>query len=175
MAAPPGSAHPQIGAQLNVTLASGGVKTTSIPETFDLHVNRRYLPEEDLTEVVSELESAAQKATENSQCELLTAVTAHFPPVRDPIGPHWARWQACLGAGFGYTPEDFVLYGASSSSDMGWVQRTGTQEILLGGVGRPDNNIHGPNERVALKDLQGFTRSLLMYLSAEYAEQETQA
>jgi succinyl-diaminopimelate desuccinylase len=175
MPAPPGSSSPYVGARLNLTMARGGVKTTSIPDTFDLHVNRRYLPEESFSKVVSELESTARRAAEGGRCEVLTAVTAHLPPVRNPIGPNWSRWQACLAAGFGYAPEEFVLYGASSSSDMGWVQATGTQEILLGGVARSSNNIHGPNERVALRDLQGLARALLKYLSAEPADGQLRA
>jgi len=169
MPAPPGASDPHIHAHLSLTMARSGVKSTSIPSSFDFYLNRRYLPEEMLDEVVAELEEVIHQAAAAGRAQgVHTVVTAHLPPVRNPLGPHWPRWQGALGRGFGYHPEDFALYGAGSSSDMGWVQATGSQEILLGGVSRADNNVHGANERVAITDLRNFARALLIYLSAEF-------
>jgi succinyl-diaminopimelate desuccinylase len=89
-------------------------------------------------------------------------------PTSDPTGPHWPRWQEALSAGFGYTPDDFAKWGATGCSDFGWVQRTGMQEILLTGLGRPESRIHAPGEFTTRADIVALAKSVLAYLSAEF-------
>lgn len=171
MPAAPGAPHDRIGALLNVTVARGGEKATTVPASFTIDVDRRYLPEETLEEVRQELERTVC-GQDASDADVRVELIAHLPPVHDPLGPHWPRWQAAMQAGFEFDTPSFRAYGASSSSDMGWAQAAGTKEILLGGVGRSDNNIHGPDERVAVADLLGFARTLLCYLAADFAPGE---
>jgi succinyl-diaminopimelate desuccinylase len=89
--------------------------------------------------------------------------------VSDPTGPHWPRWQSALSAGFGFPPESFRRWGASSSSDMGWVQQAGVSEILLGGLGRPDRRGHAADEFTTMDDIVALARSVLAYLAADFA------
>jgi hypothetical protein len=93
-------------------------------------------------------------------------------PVSDPIGPHWPRWQSALARGFGFAPEDFRAWGPSSSSEMGFVQRAGIRQILLGGLGRPDNNVHAPDEFTTMQDVVALARAVLLYLSRDFEEAE---
>ena len=97
-----------------------------------------------------------------------TALVGHLMPTADPTGPHWPRWQAAMGEGFGYAPEQFRKWGAASCSDFGWVQATGMQEILLTGLGRPYSRIHAPGEFTTLTDIIALAKSVLAYLSAEF-------
>ncbi len=166
MPAAPHERTSHVHARLNVTVFHGGTKPNVIPAECELWVNRRYLPEESLEAVLAELEAAARV---EGVAVGLDGPAAHLPPVLDPLGPHWPRWEAALAQGFGFRPSDFVRYGASSSSDMGWVQTAGLQEILLGGVSRPDGNVHGPDEWVAIDDLLGLARALAIYLSDQTA------
>ena len=53
---------------------------------------------------------------------------------------------------------------------MGWVQRAGIQEILLGGLIRPDSNAHAPDEFTTIDDVVGLARAVLLYLAADFAE-----
>ena len=73
-----------------------------------------------------------------------------------------------MGFGFGYAPDEFVRYGASSSSDMGWVQLYDPREVLLGGLARKDNNTHGADEWTTMSDLKSLAKTLLAYLSQEF-------
>ncbi len=166
MPAAPRERRSHVHARLNVTVFHGGTKPNVIPAECELWVNRRYLPEESLETVLAELEAAARV---EGVTVGLDGPAAHLPPVLDPLGPHWPRWEAALAHGFGFRLSDFVRYGASSSSDMGWVQMAGIQEILLGGVSRPDSNIHGPDEWAAIDDLLGLAQALAVYLSDQTA------
>jgi succinyl-diaminopimelate desuccinylase len=157
-------------ARLNVTAAHGGDKGSSVPGRFELLINRRYLPEESAASVRAEIEQCVASALEGgSALGHEVALLGHLAPVDDPTGPHWPRWQQAVAVGFGFPPESFRRWGASSSSDMGWVQQAGIREILLGGLGRPDRRIHAADEFTTLDDIQALARSVLAYFAAEFA------
>ena len=158
-------------ARLTVAALHGGQKGSSLPAAFEILVNRRYAPEEDFEQVLRELEATVRDAMAPSQAlGVETHMIGHLAPVSDPTGPHWPRWQAALARGFGFAPETFRAWGASSSSDMGFVQQAGVREILLGGLGRPDNHIHAPDEFTTIEDVVALARSILLYLSRDFEE-----
>lgn len=51
---------------------------------------------------------------------------------------------------------------------MGWVQRAGIKEILLGGLAAPERRIHGPDEHTTLDDIKALVRSVLAYPAAAF-------
>ena len=167
MPPPPGRAA-LLAARLNITAAHGGAKGSAIPGRFEFIINRRYLPEEDAVSVRAEIDAVI---ADNMPAALGYDITlvGHLAPVSDPGGPHWPRWQAALSEGFGFPADSFRRWGAASSSDMGWVQRAGIQEILLGGLGRPDRNIHAADEFTTLGDITALAKSVLAYLAADFA------
>jgi succinyl-diaminopimelate desuccinylase len=149
---------------LTIAAAHGGQKGSSLPARFDVLLNRRYAPEECFETARDEIEAVVRSHVPGAAMTLL----GHLSPVSDPTGPHWNRWQAALSAGFGWPRESFRTWGASSSSDMGWVQATGIGEILLGGLSRPESNVHGADEYTTISDLVALARSVLAYLSASF-------
>jgi succinyl-diaminopimelate desuccinylase len=168
--APPDYGAAKLTPLLTVAAAHGGQKGSALPARFEILVNRRYAPEESFDQALAELRETVASALQGGRAtgwevELL----GHLSPVVDPTGPHWPRWQAALSAGFGFPPGSFRAWGASSSSDMGWVQAAGIREILLGGLGRAGNNVHGADEYTTLTDIAALARSVLAYLAAEFA------
>ena len=169
MPAPPHYDGRPLHARLTIAALHGGQKGSSLPAVFEILVNRRYAPEEDFAAVRDELEATIRDAMASSRAlGVETHMVGHLAPVSDPTGPHWPRWQAALARGFGFAPGEFRAWGSSTSSDMGFVQKAGIQEILLGGLGRPDNNIHAPDEFTTLEDLVALARSILLYLSRDF-------
>jgi succinyl-diaminopimelate desuccinylase len=51
---------------------------------------------------------------------------------------------------------------------MGFVQQAGIREILLGGLSRPDNNTHAPDEFTTVDDVVALARAVLLYLSRDF-------
>ncbi|HEV2677495.1 MAG TPA: M20/M25/M40 family metallo-hydrolase [Aliidongia sp.] len=172
MPSPPHYDGSPLHGRLTIAALHGGQKGSSLPAAFEILVNRRYAPEEDFPEVLAELEATVRDVMAPTQVlDVETHVIGHLAPVSDPTGPHWPRWQAALGRGFGFAPEEFRAWGSSSSSDMGFVQQAGIREILLGGLGRPDNNIHAPDEFTTMADVVALARSILAYLSGDFEAQ----
>ena len=169
-ALPPPPGKPALAAQLNIATIHGGTAGGQVPALFELTLNRRYMPEEAFDDALAEIEDTIRRAVASVPgLSIETVLIGHLAPTSDPAGPHWPRWQAAVGTGFGYAPEDFSRWGAASCSDFGWVQRaTGRQEVLLGGLGRPDRNIHAPGEYTTVSDIISLARAVLAYLAADF-------
>lgn len=171
-ALPPPPHYPagqKLAAKLTITAVNAGVKGSALPGKCRIVINRRYTPEEDGATVEADLRDTIDAALDGSGALAWDiSVVGHLAPVRDPGGPHWPRWQAALGDGFGYRPDDFVRYGSSSSSDMGWVQQAGIQEILLGGLTRPDSNGHAADEFTTTTDVTALAHAVLAYLAKPF-------
>lgn len=169
-ALPPPPGKPPLTAQLNLAAIEGGTAGGQVPALLELTINRRYAPEERFEEALAEIEGVIrQSVAAVPGLTVETALVGHLMPTADPAGPHWPRWQAAMGQGFGYAPEDFRRWAAASCSDFGWVQRaTGQQEVLLGGLGRPDRNIHSPGEYTTVPDIVSLAQAVLSYLAADF-------
>lgn len=166
---PPPHAKGPLAPQLAIAAVHGGTCGGQVPALLEITINRRYAPEEHFEAALAEIEAVirnAVAATPGLSVEI--DLIGHLIPTADPTGPHWPRWQHAMGQGFGYAQEDFRKWGAASCSDFGWVQRTGMQEVLLGGLGRPDRNIHAPGEYTTTADIVALARSVLAYLAADF-------
>ena len=169
MPAPPHYHGKPLTSRLTLAAAHGGSKGSTIPERFELLINRRYSPEESFTAVWQELTDCINSAMAGSSAlNFDIQLIGHLAPVADPGGPHWPRWQAALSQGFGFAPDQFAAWGSSTSSDMGWVQQAGIQEILLGGLAKPDNRIHAADEYTTMSDLVALSQSILAYLADDF-------
>ncbi|MGB9095306.1 M20 family metallopeptidase [Erwinia sp.] len=170
MPSPPHYQGKPLTSRLTMASARGGSKGSTIPARFELLVNRRYAPEEPFEQVWQELNECINSAmTDSNALNVATHLIGHLAPVSDPTGPHWPRWQSALSLGFGFDANDFAAWGSSTSSDMGWVQQAGVQEILLGGLARPDNRIHAADEFTTLADVVALSQSILAYLAIDFS------
>ena len=156
-----------LAASLSIVAARGGGSGGQVPATFEILLSRRYPPEESFDAALGEIERAITAATPVG-VTVETTLVGHLIPTGDPGGPHWPRWQQALSLGFGFAASEFRRWGASTCSDFGYVQRTGMQEVLLGGLARPDSNIHAADEHTTTDDLIGLARSVLAYLAAGF-------
>lgn len=169
MPPPPHNEGRPLHARLTLAALHGGDKGSALPERLEILINRRYSPEEDFAAVRAEIDETIAGAMAGSAAlEVSTQMIGHLAPVADPTGPHWPRWQAALGHAFGYAPEEFRVWGSSTSSDMGFVQAAGVREILLGGLTRPGNNTHAPDEFTTVDDLVALAQAVLLYLAQDF-------
>lgn len=169
---PPNHDAAHLHARLSLTMASGGEKGSSLPGLFEVNINRRYLPEEKADAVLEEIHDVVTEAVSRTRLVSWSSdIDGHLAPVRNPAGDQfWPRWVAALSKGFGWPADQFRSWGSSTSSDMGWVQQTDLTEILLGGLGRPERNIHGPDEHTTIEDLTGLARSIVFYFAKDFTE-----
>ena len=169
MPAPPHYQDKPLTSLLTLAAAHGGSKGSTIPELFELLINLRYAPDEAFDDVWQELNHCINHAMHSSPAlDVTVQMIGHLAPVANPDGPHWPRWQAALSQGFGFKADEFKPWGSSTSSDMGWVQQAGIQEILLGGLARPDNRIYAAEEFTTMAVVIALSQSILSYLADEF-------
>jgi succinyl-diaminopimelate desuccinylase len=167
---PPPHASGPLRPQLLISAVNGGTAGGQVPAEIKILVSRRYAPEESYEDALAEIESLIRDSVAGTGLGLEMALVGHLIPTNDPEGPHWPRWQKALSLGFGYKPEDFQKWGAASCSDFGYVQKSGfAQEVLLGGLGRPESCIHSPEEHTTRRDIIALAKSILAYLAADFA------
>ncbi|CAN7668102.1 M20 family metallopeptidase [Neorhizobium sp. LjRoot104] len=167
---PPPHASGPLRPQLSISAVNGGTAGGQVPAEIKILVSRRYAPEESYENARAEIESLIRDSVAGTGLGLEMDLVGHLIPTDDPEGPHWPRWQKALSLGFGYKPEDFQKWGAASCSDFGYVQKSGfAQEVLLGGLGRPESCIHSPEEHTTRQDVIALAKSILAYLAADFA------
>jgi succinyl-diaminopimelate desuccinylase len=167
---PPPHAEGPLRPQLSISAANGGTCGGQVPSLFEILVSRRYAPEEDFETARAEIETLVRQCAESVPgLGLEIDLVGHLIPTADPDGPHWPRWQEALSLGFGYEPDEFRKWGAASCSDFGYVQQSGVmQEVLLGGLGRPESCIHSPEEHTTVEDIVALAQSILAYLAQDF-------
>lgn len=175
MPARPWSSGP-LRARLTLTAIRAGDKGSSVPGQCRITINRRYLPEEDEKQVHAEIHQGLSEALAGSDLVNWSLdEVGHLPPVREPDGPATERWTVARAAAADLPTSAFTRYGSSTSSDFGWVQRAGIQHMLLGGLSRPECNVHGPDEHTFKSDLVRLSRSIENFLSASFHTSEAAA
>lgn len=169
MPAPPWADHP-LCARLSVTAIHGGDKGSAIPGLCRLTMNRRYLPEENIQDVYAEIHTLLESVLKDAALlDWELTEVGHLPPVTDPDGPATDRWTQARAAAFGVPVSDFKRYGSGTSSDFGWVQKAGQKHMLLGGLSRPDRNVHAANEFTTRSDLLSLSRAIEHFFDADFA------
>ncbi|WP_411905556.1 M20 family metallopeptidase [Rhizobium mayense] len=167
--APPHASGP-LRPQLSIAAINGGTSGGQVPAELKILVSRRYAPEESYEMAKAEIEELVRTVMAKSpELRVEIDLVGHLIPTSDPDGPHWPRWQKALSLGFGYQDSDFRKWGAASCSDFGYVQRTGAmQEVLLGGLGRPESCIHSADEHTTTTDIVALAKSILAYLARDF-------
>ena len=168
--APPHASGP-LRPQLSIAAVNGGTSGGQVPAELKILVSRRYAPEENYETARAEIEALVRAVMAKSpELQVEIDLVGHLIPTADPDGPHWPRWQKALSLGFGYQDSDFRKWGAASCSDFGYVQQTGImQEVLLGGLGRPESCIHSADEHTTTSDIIALAQSILAYLARDFA------
>lgn len=153
-------------ARLSVTAIHAGDKGSAIPGVCTFTVNRRYLAEEDESAVLDEIRTTLASALDDGAAlSWQMQVTGHLPPVSDPDGPATNRWTDARARAFGLPTTAFTRYGSGTSSDFGWVQRAGLRHMLLGGLMRPDRNVHAADEFTTVQDLCELSDAIVFFLA----------
>lgn len=165
---PPPPGEGALRARLNVTAIRAGDKGSALPGMCRVVVNRRYMPEEDAADVRTELDATIAAALTNTRLRDWTVEEiGHLPPVSDPAGPWTDRWTQARAEATDRPISDFTTYGSGTSSDFGWVQKAGIRHMLLGGLMRPEANVHGPDEFTTTGDIEALARAIAQFLSAD--------
>lgn len=144
---------------ISVNMVHGGVKENIIPGECTFSVDRRYIPEEDEEEVVSEFLRAVEagKARSNALGVEVSTVRVYRPFKVSPERPIVRKLAEAVRHVTGSQP---AFIGVAGSTDMGYVAQKG-HDVAVMGVGDIFSNFHGADENIRIDDMLTYAKELI--------------
>jgi succinyl-diaminopimelate desuccinylase len=156
--------HPETGLsrmtpRLNINMVQGGLKVNIVPDECIISIDRRLIPEENITDARQEILEALSTVPKVSW-EIASEVSIPAPaPCDDPITDKLAKiMKSVIGTG--------GKFGEMGSGDLSniVVNEWGGKEFGSGVI-RTENNIHGNNEFVYKKDIGDLGEIIYRFLT----------
>ncbi len=143
--------------RLNINVFQGGWKANVVPERCRISIDRRLIPEEDLDEAEAELMNALFSVKEvNWVVRRILKIPSYASD--DPIADQLVKILEKV------TGQKISKYGGMGSSDLPGVAVKWGAKVFGLGVFRPENNIHGKEEFVYLKDIEDLSEVIVNFL-----------
>ncbi|MBS7287527.1 MAG: M20/M25/M40 family metallo-hydrolase, partial [Candidatus Freyarchaeota archaeon] len=147
---------------LSLNMMSGGVKENVIPSECSFSVDRRYIPEEDEEQVISEFIEAVEagKARSKALSVEVDTVRVYKPFKVSPEAPIVRKLAEAVRHVTGRQP---IFIGVAGSTDMGYVAQKG-HDVAIMGVGDVNSNFHGADENIKIEDMLAYAKELIYLL-----------
>jgi acetylornithine deacetylase/succinyl-diaminopimelate desuccinylase family protein len=143
---------------LYVNLAKGGLKGNIIPDTFEILVDRRFIPEENASEVQKEVERVVRDfAAKHREVKVSMKPILGYDPMLTP--PDHSLVKTVRRVARKILGKDVPPCGSQGSTDVSAVTALGVPVAILGTT-RESSNIHGIDENVRIDDLVSVTKIL---------------
>jgi succinyl-diaminopimelate desuccinylase len=143
---------------LYVNTAKGGLKGNIIPDSFEILVDRRFIPEESETQVRREIARVVKDfAAKHREVKVSLKMILGYDPMLTP--PNHPLVRTVRKVARKVLGRDAPPCGSQGSTDMAAVSALGIPIAVLG-ARRQDSNIHGIDEHVRINDLVSVTKIL---------------
>ena len=148
---------------LYINTAKGGLKGNIIPDTFEILVDRRFIPEEKADHVKKEVQRVVKDfAIKHPDVKVSVKPILGYDPMLTP--PNHRLVKTVRRVARKILGKDVPPCGSQGSTDVSAVTALGVPVAVLGAT-RESSNIHGIDENVRINDLVSVTKILAhMYL-----------
>ncbi|MFX1519031.1 MAG: M20 family metallopeptidase [Promethearchaeota archaeon] len=151
---------------LNVTMINGGVKVNIVPDKCVIQGDRRYIPEENVDEVIKELEDKLAEI-KNAHPEIrynLKTRKIYGGYSTEPTHP----WVSFVKNIINYVKgEEPQIAGAQGSIDVGCVmEKRKIPQCAFGAGTTLESRIHGHDENIRVSDLTDLTKVIALLLTS---------
>lgn len=134
--------------RLTISAAHGGSLGSVLPSVFDVLLNRRYDPDENVEAALDEIKAAIVSAA-NRNLRLDVEMTAHNPPAPDPDAASRSREERAIAAGWRWPQVPFY-----SESKLIPGAR------ILGGLERPEDAPQSDTASTTLDEMMALARTI---------------
>lgn len=145
---------------LNITVINGGVKQNIVPDRCTLKGDRRYIPEEEFSDVCKEMnDSMSMVKKKHPDINLKMSCDDIYAPMLTDTNHPWVIEVKRVADEV--TGRDVKCAGAQGSLDVAYaVKVTGLPACCFGIGRRMESNAHADDENIRVEDLVMFTRFL---------------
>lgn len=153
----------------NINIIRAGEKLNVVPGIATIEIDRRFLPEENLTYVKGEIIDAIEHARRSSRA---LSIDVDFEVLYqnheiDITSSHVERWCEGVRLALGYPPDTpFLFIGSNGATDMSFVGKIlNTREFVGTGVIDAEHiAAHGPDECVPIVNMVNLCKELIYFL-----------
>jgi len=142
---------------LYINMIKGGLKGNIIPDTCEVLVDRRFIPEEKAEIVEREISKIVREFAKDSPAKVSMKKILGYEPMITP--PNHKLVKVVRKEARKVLGRDTPPAGSQGSTDMATVTQLGIPVTVLGAC-RQDSNIHGIDEHVRINDLVSVTKIL---------------
>lgn len=145
---------------LNITMINGGVKQNIVPDRCTLKGDRRYIPEENFSDVCKEMNDAMSMVkNKHPDIDLKLSCYDIYAPMLTDMDDPWV--QEVKRVADEVSGRDVRCAGAQGSLDVAYaVQVTGQPACCFGIGRRMESNAHADDENIRIEDMVMFTKFL---------------
>ncbi len=140
---------------LYVTMVKGGIKGNIIPDNCDILIDRRFIPEENATQVEREVAKTVKEFSVETGLKTSMKLVTGYAPMTTPLNHPLVK--VVRKAAKKVLGHDVPPRGSQGSTDVAQVSSLGIPVVILG-ASRSDSNIHGVNEHVRISDIVNVTK-----------------
>jgi succinyl-diaminopimelate desuccinylase len=140
---------------LYVNIIKGGLKGNIIPDTCEILVDRRFIPEEKAGEVEKEIAQVVREFAKKSPAKISMKKILGYEPMMTP--PNHKLVRVIRRQAKKILGRDVRPGGSQGSTDISAVSLLGVPVATLG-ASRENSNIHGIDEHVRISDLVNITK-----------------
>jgi succinyl-diaminopimelate desuccinylase len=158
-------AHPDTGithmvARLNIDMIKGGIKVNIIPDECSISIDRRLIPEENVTDAEKEIMDALNSVEDVKwEVEQIFRIPTVPPLHEDAVTDKLSKLIKDVTGKTG-------RYGEMGSGDFGPIASNEWKAKHFGlGVIRSDESFHGKNEFVRMKDIEDLAEIIARFLT----------
>jgi succinyl-diaminopimelate desuccinylase len=159
---------PQLTPTFNLNIVKAGDKLNVLPGLCEIQIDRRFIPEEDVDDVIQEIEAAVQRGRKRSKAKIEAEFDILYLSHRiDTSSEHVERWCDGVRKALGY-PDDleFLFTGMGGATDMSFVGNAlNTDQFIGTSVADPEHrNAHGADECVPVSNLVHLCQEIIYFL-----------
>lgn len=140
---------------LYVTMVKGGIKGNIIPDSCDILVDRRFIPEENAAQVERELVKTVREFSRDTELKTSMKLVTGYTPMK--TAPNHPLVKVVRRVAKRVLGQDVPPRGSQGSTDVAQVSSLGIPVVIIG-ASRSDSNIHGVDEHVRITDLVSVTK-----------------
>ncbi|MHA1490794.1 MAG: M20 family metallopeptidase [Promethearchaeota archaeon] len=154
----------------NLDIIRSGEKTNIVPDSCQLTINRRLIPDENDEDVKQEILTAIEKGKAKSKAiDVKSTFIYDYPALKvDPKAPSIARLKKVMMLVQQVSEEEILELAMPGSTDMAFINKILNKfDIITHGVGSGGSNAHGVNETIKLRDVKTYIKELIVFLCAD--------
>ena len=154
----------------NLDIIRSGEKSNIVPDSCQLTINRRLIPDENDEDVKQEILDAIEKGKAKSKAiDVKTTFIYDYPALKvDPSAPSIARLKKVMMLVQQVSEEEILELAMPGSTDMAFINKVLNKfDIITHGVGSGGSNAHGVNETIKLRDVKTYIKELIVFLCAD--------